>query len=206
MPRRHIQFLAENYYHIFNRWNNQQKIFLEPENYRFFLERLHRYYAPVNIDLIAYRLMPNHFHLLIYLQREVDFSNIMRSFSVSYIKSFNRWHQRVGHLFQGDFQARLINADNYLSHVCRYIHLNPVKAKLVKFPEDWKYSDYRAWIENKNSDFSQIRNAARNRNSISANIRTRKLLFGTATEYKKFVMDFADEQNKQSEIERLLFG
>ena len=131
--------------------------------------------------------------MIVYLEQEVDFSNVMRSFSVSYVKSFNHWYRRVGHLYQGDFQARLIDAVGYLSHVCRYIHLNPVTAKLVKLPEDWKYSDYREWIENKNA-------------SISPNIRTRKMLFGTAAEYRRFVMDFADEQKKQAKIERLLFG
>src|SRR5260221_7821759 len=112
MARRNIQFLPKNYYHVYNRGNNQMKIYLEEENYRFFLERLHHYLDPAAIDLDAYCLMPNHFHLLLYLQREVNFSNVMRSFSVSYIKSFNAWHNKVGHVFQGDFQARHVDTES----------------------------------------------------------------------------------------------
>ncbi|MBI1805454.1 MAG: transposase [Ignavibacteria bacterium] len=147
MAYRQIQFLPANYYHIYNRGNNRQDIFLEHENYRFFLRRLHHYFHQAGIDVIAYCLMPNHFHLLVYFQREVSFSNVMRSFSVSYTKSFNKWSKRVGHLFQSDYRAREINVEKYLFHICRYIHLNPVQGGLVSIPEDWAYSDYREWVK-----------------------------------------------------------
>jgi len=137
MARREVTFLQENYYHIYNRVNNYQKIFLEAENYLFFLKRLHYYFDPNRIDVIAYCLMPNHYHVLIHLNTDIDVSNIMRSFTDSYVKSFNNWHRRVGHLFQGDFQAKQIDQDGYLPYLCAYIHLNPVKAKLVKSPDEW---------------------------------------------------------------------
>ena len=136
MARRTIQFLPENYYHIYNRGNNQQEIFLEDENYRHFLKRLVHYYNIASIEVVAFCLMPNHYHLLITLVREINFSNIMRSFTTSYVKSFNGWHKRVGHFFQGDFQARQIDSTEYLMQVCRYIHRNPVKAGLTAFPEE----------------------------------------------------------------------
>lgn len=193
MARQEINFVPENYYHIYNRGNNQQEIFFEDENYRFFLQRLHHYFTPAGIDLIAYCLLPNHFHLLVRLQRELDFSNTMRSFSTSYVKSFNLWHRRVGHLFQCDFQASHVDAERYLTHHCRYIHLNPMNAGLVSNPEEWEFSDYREWI-------------SPNKYTEKANVRMRKELFGTAGEYQRFVIDYADEQRMQAEINRLLFG
>ncbi|HZY10231.1 MAG TPA: transposase, partial [Bacteroidota bacterium] len=136
MARRSIWFLPEHYYHIYNRGNNKEPIFLSDDNYHFFLRRLHHYYDQAAVQLIAYCLMPNHYHLLIYIHKEIDFSNVMRAFTISYTRSFNNWHRRVGHLFQSDFQARGIERDGYLPHLCRYIHLNPVKSMLVKNPED----------------------------------------------------------------------
>jgi REP element-mobilizing transposase RayT len=193
MPCRSLSFLSGNYYHIFNRGNNRQRIFLEDQNYRFFLKQFQDYFDPEAIELIAHCLMPNHYHMLVHLQKEIDFSNLMRSFSTSYVKSFNSWHKRSGHLFEGNFRARLIDEDRYLTHLCRYIHLNPVTAAFVQHPQDWKYSDYVQWISDPGSD-------------ILPNIRVRKRFFGTAQDYQSFVMDYAGEEKVRKEIEKLLFG
>jgi len=136
--------------------------------------------------------MPNHYHLVTYLRREADVSNIMRSISVSYTRSFNLWHARSGHVFERDFQAKHIDADGYLAHVCRYVHLNPVKANLVRTPEEWEHSDYREWSTAFEDNLP--------------NIRVRNMFVGNASEYKAFVMDYAEEKKKEREIKRLLFG
>ncbi|MEK6566772.1 MAG: transposase [Bacteroidota bacterium] len=193
MASQEIEFLPQHYYHIYNRGNNQQLIFLEDKNYRFFLERLRSVLQPAKVDLLVYCLMPNHFHLLVSPQIESDFSNVMRSFSVSYVKSFNSLYRRVGHLYQGDFQSRWIETDEYLAHVCRYIHLNPVKAKLVQNPDEWVYTDYRDWIS------STLENT-------EANIRLRNNLFSSGKEYQRFVMDFVDERRMESKVRKFLFG
>jgi len=190
MVRRDIQFIPYHFYHIYNRGNNRESIFIEDENYIHFLNRLHHYFDPVNIDLPAYCLMPNHFHLLVSPQKVIDLSNIMRSFSISYAKAFNKWCHRVGHVFQGNFQTHPIERDGYLSHICRYIHLNPLKGGLVSMPDQWIFSDYREWISNNEED--------------KPGIRLRNELFGKGEDYKKFVMDFADEQRVQKELEKVL--
>ena len=136
--------------------------------------------------------MPNHFHILVQLTRETDFSNTLRSLTTSYVKSFNKWHSRVGHLFQGSTKAKLIHEDNQLMHLCRYIHLNPVAAGLVRTPDAWVFSDYRFWTS-ETSDQGH------------PSTRLRRQFFGSADEYKKFVLDFARAQSTQKEIERLLF-
>jgi len=66
--------------------------------------------------------------------------------NVSYAVSYNRRHKRRGHLFGGRFKALLIDADAYLSHLSRYIHLNPVRAKMVRRPQDYPWSSYRALV------------------------------------------------------------
>jgi len=103
MPYRQNIFQAGQYYHIYNRGNNRQDIFFERENYLFFL-RLVRKYLLETLDVIAYCLMPNHYHLLIQLKK-AELSAAMQAFSLSYTKAMNRRYGRVGSLFQGRFQA-----------------------------------------------------------------------------------------------------
>ena len=154
MPRRETTFLPDHYYHIYNRGNNRQAIFFEAENYLFFLRRLHQYLCPL-IDMLAYCLMPTHYHLLIRIKTSevsqtsevLTVSKAMMKLSVSYTKAINARFQRVGVLFQGAFQAKQITDDSHLLHLCRYIHANPVKDGLVASPEDWPYSNYLEWIE-----------------------------------------------------------
>lgn len=197
-------FPPENFYHIYNRGNNKELLFQEDENYRYFLKRLHDYFDPCGIAVVAYCLMPNHFHVLVYIQREVNFSNVMRSFTSSYVKSFLKWSGRTGHLFEGDFQSRMIERDGYLEHICRYIHLNPVKANLVTLPEQWEYSDYREWIMD-NPATSGTDSHQKEVGDFSKH-RLRNELFGSGQEYKKFVMDFEAERKNEHLINKLLFG
>jgi hypothetical protein len=90
--------------------------------------------------------MPNHYHLIVKLQSNDFSTKIMQPFTVSYTKSINKRLNRVGPLFQGPFQAILINEDSYLTYLTSYIHLNPVIAGLAENPEDWEYSSYQDFI------------------------------------------------------------
>ena len=147
MPRRLISFDPGAYYHLFNRGVNRDNIYFENRNYLFFLFNIERYLLPL-ADLIAYCLMPNHYHLLIHYREtsEVDSttedSKAMMKISVSYTKAINYRYNRVGPLFQGAFQAKSIDSDTYLSHLIGYIHLNPVTTGLVESPEEWLYSSF----------------------------------------------------------------
>jgi Transposase and inactivated derivatives len=187
MARRKIQFDSENFYHIFNRGNRKQQIFFEDENYNYFLRQVHKYFDPQGIEVISYCLMPNHFHLIIYLTREIDFSSIMRRFSISYARSLNRWIDSAGHVFQGNFGAQHIDESEYLTHVCRYVHLNPVLAQLVKLPHEWRYSDYLVWID---SDASKE----------LPTIRVREDYFTGASDYKRFVLDYWQDKETENRL------
>ena len=146
MPRRQVILQAGNYYHIYNRGNNRQLIFFEQDNYLYFLRQLRTHLINRGVDIIAYCLMPNHYHLLVYLKTDY-FSKLMQSFTLSYAKAINKRYKKVGSLFQGRFQAIHVDKDEYLLNLTRYIHLNPVEANLVEKAEDWEFSSYREYVD-----------------------------------------------------------
>jgi len=145
MPRRTTPLVPDCYYHIYNRGHNGIDIFYEPENYAFFLRQFSRYVCGEHADVIAYALMPNHYHFFLEV-RSFEFSHSMQNFSISYVKAINKRYKRSGTLYQGSFQAKIVAQNRYLLHLSRYIHLNPVSAGLVDQPEDWEYSSYRGYI------------------------------------------------------------
>jgi REP element-mobilizing transposase RayT len=145
MPYRQIEFRAGEYYHLYNRGNSSQLIFFEQENYLYFLRQLRKHLIPETVDAIAYCLMPNHYHLLVYLRAE-ELSRRMQPFVLSYTKARNKRYGRSGSLFQDPFKAIHVDREEYLVHLSRYIHLNPVEAGLVKRPEDWEFSSYREYV------------------------------------------------------------
>jgi putative transposase len=133
------------YYHVINRGNNQEKIFKNDRDKEKFLEYLQIAAERFSIIIHTYSLMNNHYHLLVETP-EANLSVAMQWINVSYATYFNRKRGRHGHLFQGRFRAILIEADAYLKHLSRYIHLNPVRAKMVSAPADYLWSSYGAYI------------------------------------------------------------
>ncbi|MDF5715221.1 MAG: transposase [Rhizonema sp. NSF051] len=141
MPQRRSPLQRGNFYHIYNRGNNRQEIFFERENYVYFLRLIKEHLIVNAVDIVAYCLMPNHYHFLVYL-RDETISDAMKSLSLSYTKAINKRFNRSGVLFQGRFQSIYISQTDYLVNLSRYIHLNPVKAGLVQQPEEWEFSSY----------------------------------------------------------------
>nr|WP_242046553.1 transposase [Cylindrospermum sp. FACHB-282] len=104
MPQRRIPLKMGNFYHVYNRGNNRQTIFFERENYIYFLRLVKEHLITNAVDIVAYCLMPNHYHFLVYL-RDETLSDAMKSLSLSYTKAINRRFNRSGVLFQGRFQS-----------------------------------------------------------------------------------------------------
>lgn len=129
-------------YHITSRGNARQKIFLDDKDYAKFLEVLRFVVKRYNWILHAYCLMSNHYHLLLETP-EGNLSRGMRQLNGVYTQQFNKRHNRVGHVLQGRYKAILVDKDNYLLELCRYVVLNPVRAGLVKSPKEWQWSNYR---------------------------------------------------------------
>lgn len=142
MPSRNIikVNIPDSYYHVYARGTNKQKLFLEAADYKYFLSLFERYLSqkPISdrmgvvyphfygrIELLAYCLMQNHFHLLFYQVEVTAMEKLMRSIMTSYSRYFNIKYKRTGPLFESRYKASLLDQDAYLQHISRYIHLNP---------------------------------------------------------------------------------
>jgi putative transposase len=123
-----IQY-PDAYYHVTCRGNERKDIFRDQEDQKEFFRLLARSVDIYEVKLLTYALMPNHFHFLVCTPKG-NLSDFMRHFNISYTGAFNRKYERSGHLYQGRYKAFLIDADNYLLEVSRYIHLNPLRMKL----------------------------------------------------------------------------
>ena len=149
MPSRNrVKVYGENvFYHIYNRGVNKMKIFYDDEDYGVFLNLLKRYLSiePVKdkkgreyaslyneIELLAFCLMPNHFHLLVFQHDTAAMTKLMRGVCVSYGTYFNKKYKRQGPVFQERYKANMIANEEYLEHISRYIHLNPIDIKDYK--------------------------------------------------------------------------
>lgn len=123
-------------YHITARGNERKKIYLSKSDYEKFLKYLGDTKKKYNIVIHCYVLMSNHYHLIIETP-EANLSRAMHYINGSYTTYFNIKRKRSGHLFQGRFKSILVDKDNYLLELSRYIHLNPVRAGIVEKPEDY---------------------------------------------------------------------
>jgi REP element-mobilizing transposase RayT len=133
------------FYHVINRGLERREIFRSKQDYEYFLGQLLQLNEKYGLLVHSYCLMPNHYHL--YLETpNGHLSKIMRQLDGHYTQKFNKRHARVGPLMQGRYKAVLIEKDNYSLQLSKYIHLNPVKAKIVKTPEEFVWSSYQAYI------------------------------------------------------------
>lgn len=126
------QFQLDMPYHIYNRGNRKSNIFLNTKDYLRFIRRLKEYKNRFEIVLLCYCLLPNHFHFLLKSQKEDAITKFMLTLCTSYSKYFNIKHVLVGRLFQERFRAKLVETDEYLLHLSRYIHLNPISEDIEK--------------------------------------------------------------------------
>ncbi len=135
-------------YHVMARGNGGQPVFTDDEDrYRFYLflqEGVEKFGHRIH----AFCLMKNHVHLAIQV-REKPLSRIMQQLCFRYTQWVNVRQKRIGHLFQGRYKAILVDADSYLAELVRYIHLNPVRARMVKTPDRYPWSGHRAYLGHK---------------------------------------------------------
>jgi putative transposase len=130
-------------YHITSRGNEKKSVFKDDEDRETFLRILTHVNKRYHWLCHAYCLMDNHYHLLV----ETPDGNLslgMRQLNGVYTQAFNKRRNRSGHLFQGRYKAILIQKDSHLLEACRYVVLNPIRARVIERPEDWKWSSYRA--------------------------------------------------------------
>jgi len=133
------------FYHVTARGNERRRIFLSHRDYEKFLSYLAEAVHKYGVILHAFVLMANHYHLIVETPKG-NLSSFMHSLNSAYTTYFNIKRRRAGHLFQGRYKALLIDVDNYLLELSRYIHLNPVRAGITERPVGYRYSSYRAYI------------------------------------------------------------
>lgn len=195
MPSRNSlkEFAPENYYHVYNRGVEKRRIFLDAQDYRTFLGILKKYLTGEQtehtanrhkftnlsgeVELLAYCLMPNHFHLLLYQSAPDGVTKLMRRVMTGYVMYFNGKYSRVGGLFQGRYKAALINADAYLQHISRYIHLNPQDYKT------WPYSSLSLYIGTKRLSWVNTEKIA-------------SLFDWDKAAYREFIRDYTDTKKE----------
>ena len=143
MPRIARQLQHGYCYHVLNRGNGKARLFLDRADYRAFVELLAGMKARYEIGLLAFCLMPNHFHLVLQARAAGAVSAAMQWAQTSYVSRFRAKYASSGHIFQGRFKSFPIQNDEHLVTVMRYVERNPVRAKLVERATDWSWSSAR---------------------------------------------------------------
>jgi putative transposase len=133
------------FYHVMSRGNRGSAIFESDIDRKTFLSLVSRAYPMFNMKVIAFSLMDTHYHMLIRTM-EANLSNLMHFLNGVYTQKFNYVNKSCGHVFQGRYKALLVEKENYLLEVTRYIHTNPVRAGIVDLPEDHQWSSHRLYI------------------------------------------------------------
>lgn len=146
MPQRRVRFTRGSYYHLYNRGANRMSIVRSDLDYHLLLQKLKVYCAELSLTLIAYCLLPNHYHWLVRQERDMPAGLLPQKVFNSYAKLFNFANNRTGTLFEGRYKAILVESDAYLLHLCRYIHANPVRHGIASDVALWPYSNYLDWI------------------------------------------------------------
>ena len=200
MPARNRvkEYVDDSYYHVYNRGVNRQKIFKTPGDYAVFLNLFKRYLSakPTKDDkgrdypwlheevkLLAFCLMPNHFHLLLYQTDPQAMTRLLSGVATSYTMYFNREYKRLGPLFQDVFKASLITNDAYLEHISRYIHLNPENYLT------WEFSSMSYYLKQKQATWIDPKPIL-------------ELFEGTS--YSKFLADYTDHRKMLKRIAKEL--
>ena len=142
MPRRRPILTEGEYYHVYNRGALRLPLFLDDSLYAIFLDLVAIYSERYKITVAAICLMPNHFHMMLRIEVRGDLPLFMQSVCGIFSRRVNTLNGRTGTIYEGRYHARHVPDDSYFKQLCRYIHLNPVRAKLVEHPEDWRYSNY----------------------------------------------------------------
>ncbi len=196
MPGKNIikHDVADSFQHLYARGHSKHKIFIDEEDYITFLNLLERYLSAEEahdpygipypnffnkVELLAYCLMPNHFHMLIYVRQGGAMGLFMQSVLISYSRYFNAKYKRTGSLFESRYKASMISDESYLEHISRYIHLNP------KQWQNYEYSSLPYYLQQDEVSWVRPKRIAD--------------IFSGPTEYLKFMSDYV-EQKKLMDI------
>ena len=199
MPSKNV--IRENdtnaYYHVYNRGAGKQPIFLDDQDRYKFLSLLARHLDPsdksrrsdglpypiFDVELLAYCLMSNHFHLLLYQDDDsTAVSSLMKSVDTAYTMYFNKKYKASGHLFQGVFKSSHITSESYLLHITRYIHMNP------RYCLRYQWSSIAAYLGREAPVWLKIE----------------RIATMTPQQYRNFLADYEDRKTELEQIKSQL--
>lgn len=186
-----MSFIKDHYYHIYNRGCNKEKIFFNEGNYHYLLDKMKSSLREYGVNMIAYCLMPNHYHFLVQQTTEKPLSAWLHKIFVGYTQAVNKQQQRSGTLFEGRPKHIPIENDDYLIHLMWYIHSNPVEAGLVSMHSKWPFSNYLDCVGKRNGTMVD-KDLIRQR-------------FGSLPEYEKFVSSYQIEKLIEEKFRKYLF-
>ena len=155
MPRKKRIWYPGAVYHVMSRGNRRSAIFKDDSDYLDFLEILDRARERFGFKIHSICLMTNHFHFILETQ-DVELWRIMHLLLLSYASDYNSKYKLTGHLFENRYTAKLIDNDRYFLEVSRYIHLNPVMARIVTNPLEYAYSSYGKFLNEDESAYRWI--------------------------------------------------
>lgn len=152
MPNKSRNFSNDTFYHVYNRAVEKRIIFYTEYDYEYFLNKVILFKERTNVKIIAYCVLPNHWHFLLKLTSQVDLQAISKFISLlsnSYTKYFNLNKDHAGRIFQGPFKSKLVRDDDYLRVLINYINLNPLKHKITNKAGDWPYTSHHNYFGKK---------------------------------------------------------
>lgn len=212
MPCRKTILATGEFYHVLNRsldrapiFNNKRNLynfllcakyylsFSPPVKFSLYRKNVNKYQINLSdpiVKILAYCLMPNHFHFILFQNRDNGIRTYIQKLSNSYVHYINLKTERKGALFESTFKAIRIESEEQLIHLSRYIHLNPVTAYLVKRPQDYEYSSFSAYM------------GSRSLIPIESSFILSQ--FSDLNKYKNFVLARSDYQRKLDEIKHIL--
>ena len=189
-----MKLFPENIYHIYNRGNNRRMIFYNRDNYIFFRDKIKKHLI-TNCNLLCYCLMPNHFHLMVYINNDFNQKNFSEGLKIvlgSYSKAVNKINSNTGSIFQQNTKIKLLTSYrnyNYAFICFNYIHQNPIRAGLVNKMEDWEFSSFREYMGLRHNKI--------------CNIKLAKMLFGLPDAGEEFYK-LSNEIIKNDDIKAFL--
>jgi putative transposase len=139
-------YLSDTLYHVYNRGAHRSNIFDSEFQYNFCLQLFEKYKTKYGVNILAYCLMPNHYHLLLKQCEGGSISRFLQTTFNAYTQSFNQLENHSGTIFQGAAKGIQVDSDEYAVHLVGYIHCNPYVAGLAKTPEGWIFSDCQEWM------------------------------------------------------------
>lgn len=141
------------FFHVYNHSVSHTPLFFQQQNYTYFLKRIAEHLNPAALILVAYTLMPNHYHMILRQEQPYAIPRFIKAVCDGYAKAINVWARRRGHLFSDRYKIKLVDTTDYLLELSGYIHLNPVRKELVCSPNEWVFSSCRDYCGLRNSDF-----------------------------------------------------